>query len=168
MDQLSPWVRYVSSRTSLGIQWLRNHLPMQGTWVLSLVWEDPTRCRGVTQSSKLLSPHSRARELQLLSLLVAMTEAHAPRACALQQERPPQGEAHALQERRTPFSTTGESPPAATKTQCNQDIKAIFFLKKRNVSSIVMAHSQNLHFWSPVSFTSLFRIKLTFQLPIDP
>ena len=24
-------------------QWLRIHLPMQGTWVPSLVWEDPTR-----------------------------------------------------------------------------------------------------------------------------
>ena len=26
------------------IQWLRIHLPMQGTWVWSLVWEDPTCC----------------------------------------------------------------------------------------------------------------------------
>ena len=25
---------------SLVVQWLRNHLPMQGTWVRSLVWED--------------------------------------------------------------------------------------------------------------------------------
>ena len=28
--------------TSLVVQWLRIHLPMQGTWVPSLVWEDPT------------------------------------------------------------------------------------------------------------------------------
>ena len=30
---------------TLGVQWLRIHLPMQGTWVRSLVWEDPTCCR---------------------------------------------------------------------------------------------------------------------------
>ena len=30
---------------SLVLQWLRICLPMQGTWVWSLVWEDPTCCR---------------------------------------------------------------------------------------------------------------------------
>ena len=29
-------------------QWLRIRLPMQGTWVQALVWEDPT-CRGATK-----------------------------------------------------------------------------------------------------------------------
>ena len=29
-------------RISLVVQWLRIHLPMQGTWVPSLVQEDPT------------------------------------------------------------------------------------------------------------------------------
>ena len=33
---------------SLVAQWLRIHLPMQGTWVRALVWEDPT-CRGATK-----------------------------------------------------------------------------------------------------------------------
>ena len=33
---------------SLVLQWLRIHLPTQGTWVLSLVWEDPT-CLGATK-----------------------------------------------------------------------------------------------------------------------
>ena len=33
---------------SLGVQWLRISLPMQGTWVRALVWEDPT-CHGVTR-----------------------------------------------------------------------------------------------------------------------
>ena len=33
---------------SLMAQWLRIHLPMQGTWVQALVWEDPT-CRGATK-----------------------------------------------------------------------------------------------------------------------
>ena len=35
-------------RTSLVVQWLRIHLPMQGTRVRALVWEDPT-CRGATK-----------------------------------------------------------------------------------------------------------------------
>ena len=32
-------------RASLVAQWLRICLPMQGTWVQALVWEDPTCCR---------------------------------------------------------------------------------------------------------------------------
>ena len=35
-------------RTSLVVQWLRILLPMQGTRVRVLVWEDPT-CRGATK-----------------------------------------------------------------------------------------------------------------------
>ena len=34
--------------TSLVAQWLRTCLPMQGTQVRALVWEDPT-CRGATK-----------------------------------------------------------------------------------------------------------------------
>ena len=34
--------------TSLVLQWLRIRLPMQGTWVRALVWEDPT-CSGATK-----------------------------------------------------------------------------------------------------------------------
>ena len=36
------------SGASLVAQWLRICVPMQGTWVRSLVWEDPT-CRGATK-----------------------------------------------------------------------------------------------------------------------
>ena len=39
---------------------------------------------------QLLSLCSRAREPQLLSLRATTTEAHVPRACALQQEKPRQ------------------------------------------------------------------------------
>ena len=46
-------------RASLVAQWLRIRLPVQGTRVRALVWEDPT-CRGAT----------RPREPQLLSLRV--------------------------------------------------------------------------------------------------
>ena len=31
-------------KTLLVVQWLRIHLPMQGTQVRFLVWEDPTCC----------------------------------------------------------------------------------------------------------------------------
>ena len=34
-------------RASLVVQWLRIRLPMQGTRVRALVWEDPT-CRGAS------------------------------------------------------------------------------------------------------------------------
>ena len=44
--------------TSLVAQWLRIHLPMQGTQVRALAWEDPT-CYG-TRVPQLLSLHSRA------------------------------------------------------------------------------------------------------------
>ena len=54
---------------SLVAQWLRIRLPMQGTWVRALVWEDPT-CRGATR----LVSHN--------------YWACASGACAPQQERP--------------------------------------------------------------------------------
>ena len=72
-------------------QWLRIHLPMQGTWVQALVWEDPT-CRRATKP----------RVPQLLSLCATTTESRMPRACALQQEKPPQLKACALQQRVAP------------------------------------------------------------------
>ena len=42
------WQKRVYSRTSLVAHWLRIHLPMQGTWVQSLVQEDPT-CHRATK-----------------------------------------------------------------------------------------------------------------------
>ena len=112
-----------NSWTYLVVQWLRIRLPMQGTRVRSLVREDPT-CHGATKPARhncwacapepvhcnywahtpqLLKPvHSRACILQLLSPRAATTEAHAPRAHAPQQEKPPQWEAHAPQRRVTP------------------------------------------------------------------
>ena len=57
-------------------QWLRIRLPMQGTQVQALVWEDPT-CHGATKPvPQLLSLRSRAREPQLLSPRATTTEAH--------------------------------------------------------------------------------------------
>ena len=65
------------------VQWVGVHLPVQGTQVQSLVWETST-WRGATKVhiSQLLEPMcSRACKPQLLM-------ACAPRAGALQQEKP--------------------------------------------------------------------------------
>ena len=73
---------------------------MQGTWVRALVWEDPTCC-GATKP----------REPQLLNPRATTTEALMPRARAPQQEKPPQWEARALQQRVAPaLSATREKP----------------------------------------------------------
>ena len=44
----------LNDRASLVAQWLRICLPMQGTRVRALVWEDPT-CRGATRPTKPVS-----------------------------------------------------------------------------------------------------------------
>ena len=41
-------IRIVILGTSMVAQWLRIRLPMQGTRVQALVWEDPT-CRGAPE-----------------------------------------------------------------------------------------------------------------------
>ena len=51
---------------------------------------------------QLLSLRSKAGEPKLLSPHAATTEARAPRACALQQEKPPQREVHSPQRRVAP------------------------------------------------------------------
>ena len=45
--QLVWWFK-MANGASLVVQWLRIYLPMQGTRVRALVWEDPT-CRGATR-----------------------------------------------------------------------------------------------------------------------
>ena len=66
-------------RTSLVVQWLRIHLPRQGTRVPSLVWDDSTCCGAAVPMRHSLWAHV----LQLL-------KPTSLRARALQQERPPQ------------------------------------------------------------------------------
>ena len=67
-------IKKSTNRASLVAQWLRICLPMQGTWVRALVWEDPTCC-GATRP------------------LSHTYRACASGACAPQQERPRQWEA---------------------------------------------------------------------------
>ena len=63
----------IAHRASLVVQWLRVHLPMQGTWVRAPVWEDPT-CHGAAgpREPRLLS-------LRVRSLCSATGEATAVR-----------------------------------------------------------------------------------------
>ena len=87
-------------RTSLGAQWIRTHLPMQGMQVRSLVQKNAT-CLGATK----LVHHSywtralRPGSLNYLAHGSQLLKSTCFRACALQQEKPPQGEARALQRR---------------------------------------------------------------------
>ena len=107
-------------RASLVAQWLRIHLPMQGKRVRALVQEDTT-CHGATKPVRrnywacALEPMSH----NYWSPCTTTTEAHAPRAHAPQQEKPPQWEACAPQQRVAPTPATRESPHAATKTKCS-------------------------------------------------
>ena len=131
---------YNNDRASLVAQWLGICLPMQGTRVQALVWEDPT-CHGATgpvghnywacilepesynywaRVPQLLSLCSRARKPQLLSPRATTTEARAPRAHALQQEKPPQWEARAPQQSNPRSLQLEKSLHTATKTQCSQ------------------------------------------------
>ena len=93
----------INQGTSLVAQWLRIRLPMEGTPVRSLAQEDPTCC-GATKrfAPQLMSQHSRAREPQLLSPRATTTVACAPRARALQQDKPLQWEACTRQQRVAP------------------------------------------------------------------
>ena len=76
---------------SLAAQWLRVRLPMQGTRVRALVWEDPT-CRGATR------PVSH-------NYWACASGASAP-----QQERPRQWEAHAPRWRVAPACRNERKP----------------------------------------------------------
>ena len=78
--------------TSLVAQWLRIHLPMQGTRVWALVQGDPT-CHGVTK------PVRHSYWACALEPVSHNYWARTPRAYAPQQEKPLQWEAHAPQRR---------------------------------------------------------------------
>ena len=106
------------------VQWLRIHLPVQGTEIWSLLWEDST-CRRVT---KPMSHNYWAQELQLLSPHAATTEAQAPWSpCSATRE------AITI---RSPCTTTRESPYVATKTQASQKIKYKRKKKKKILDSL--------------------------------
>ena len=107
-------------RTSLVAQWLRIRLPMQGTRVRGLVWEDPT-CRKATKPVRhnywacALEPVSHNYWPCVLQLLKP--------AClepVLHNKRSHCSEKPAHCNRVLPLAATRESPHAEMKTQCSQ------------------------------------------------
>ena len=112
------------------VQWIRIRLQIQATWVGSLVGEDCT-CHGRLHMSwknycacapKPLKPAcSKACDPQLLGSCAATTEAHAPRTCVLQLEKPPWWEAHVPQLESSPHllqvekALAQQQRPSATK-----------------------------------------------------
>ena len=91
---------------SLVAQWLRVCLPMQGTRVRALVWEDPI-CRGATK------PVS-----------------HSYWACAPQRERPRQWEAHATRWRVAPARRNWRKPLRRNEDPTQPKINKLINLKK--------------------------------------
>ena len=88
------------------VQWIGAGLPIQGTQGLrSLVWEDST-CRRETKARGPQIPSSRA----------ATAEAPTPRACALEQETPPNEKPMYRNEEQPTLTPTREHPPAAMET----------------------------------------------------
>ena len=104
--------------TALVAQWLRIHLPMQGTWARSLVWEDPT-CHGATKPmchnywACALEPTSHNYWARVPQLLKPTCLEPMPRnKRRLRNEKP----AHNKEEQPL-LDTTRESSRTATKTQ---------------------------------------------------
>ena len=94
------------------VQWLRIRLPMQGTGVQALFWEDPT-CHGAT---KPVRHNYSACVPQLLKPTCLEPVLH--NKTNHLNEKP----AHRNEEK-PPLATTRESQRAATKTQCSQKLK---------------------------------------------
>ena len=107
--------------TSLVAQWLRIHLPMQGTWVRALVRDDPT-CLGAT---KLMRHNYWACALEPAShnYWACVPQLLKP-AClepVLRNKRSHRNEKPVHRnEEQPPLAATRESLRAATKTQRSQ------------------------------------------------
>ena len=89
-----------SSWASLAAQWLRICLPMQGTRVRALVWEDPT-CHGATKPATTTEP------ARLKPVLRNKRGRDSERPAHRDEEWPP-------------LAATRESPCTETKTQHSQ------------------------------------------------
>ena len=108
-------------RTSLVVEWIRIHLPTQGTWVQSLVWEDSILCRAtslcaMTTKPALQSPQATTTEPMGYNYrsLHALGPVHHDKRSHCK-EKPMD-----CNEERPPLAATRESVSAATKTQHNQ------------------------------------------------
>ena len=101
---------------SLVVQWIRIRLPMQGTQVRSLAWEDSMCCRATKPGC------SRAHKPQLLSPHTTVAEARAPRAWALRQQKSPQREAHSEEEPRPPQLEKARAQQGRSRAAKNKQI----------------------------------------------
>ena len=105
---------------------------MMGAWVWSLVQEDSTR-RGAPNPVQLLSPNA------------ATTESHAPRACALKQEKPLKWEAHALQLESSPHLQQLEKACANSEDPVGPKVKVNKKLKKKKFKPIFPTLQEEIH-----------------------
>ena len=108
---------------------------MQGAWVPSLVWEDPTSCWTTKPSCRnYWNPCALGLPGQM-SPRAATTEALASRACVPQQEKPLQWEAHAPQLESSPHSLQLEKSPHSCKDPVQPKER-----KKANPDSFLEPH----------------------------
>ena len=130
--------------TSLVVQWLRNHLPMQGTSIQSLVWEDTT-CRGATtivchdywaHAIGLQPPKPAHLEPMLLNKKSPCTAAEYP-----------------------PLITTRENLCTATKTQHSQKKEKKYSMRAN------WRNSQAGNFWSLIFFLGFYPMEISFHNP---
>ena len=96
-----------------------------------------------SHAPQLLSLHSRSRNPNYWAYMLQLQKLTHPRACALQQEKPWQWEAHAPQQRVAQL-TMRESPRASTKTLVQQQQK-----KSRKLPSLAQ---RTQHVWVPIAF----------------
>ena len=108
--------------TSLVVQWVGICLPMQGSWVPSLVWENPT----CLEATKQVSSNYWAYLLQLLK--PACLEPLLDNVRSHCNEKP----GHCNEEQPL-LSTTRESPCTAMKTQWSQKKKKNHLKKTKNI-----------------------------------
>ena len=98
--------------TSLVSLWVSVCLPMQGTWVRSLVWEDPTSRKQQSLCAAAIEPTSYNHQAHTLQLpKCGRREPALCRKRSYFNEKP----AHSA-----PLAATNESPCKATKTQPSQ------------------------------------------------
>jgi len=107
--------REITPGTSLVVQCIRIRLPMHGTWVRSLVWEDPT-CLGVTKPechsywAHALEPESCNYWDHVLQLLRPMYLEPVVLKCVLQNSKSHCNEKPKhYNEEQTQLTSTGES-----------------------------------------------------------
>ena len=149
---------YASKRsvgTSLVVQCLRMYLPIQGTWFLSLLWEDTTRSGACTLEPMLWNYW--AHKPQLLKTV------H-PRACA------PQQKTAKVSAVRSP-STTMKSSPCWLQVEkshagqqrlhtakikiINKKFKVKYYNRGNEVFKVIEVHINKMSYWSLIEFHRL-------------